>query len=264
MRSLVKNSALTFGILAGLTAILIVLACLQYRWTGGVSEADRERMHRQIVAAGDEFQREFYSELSRACVVFRDERAGGPLTLDGHYADRYESWTLASIHPQLIANVFVWREGNNKLGELVRLDPASRQFVPVDPPPTQFERLRNAVKYGGEKRWMSLRAEVSDDGQKPEVLITVEGRGVGIDPSEFDHIFEPFYRGKAADGGQIHGTGLGLALTKFMIEEMGGHLSVASVPGEGSAFTLHLPVASRAGAAASLASGHEGHNVRPV
>ena len=68
-------------------------------------------------------------------------------------------------------------------------------------------------------------------------------RGVGIDPSELQHIFEPFYRGPGAVAAQIHGTGLGLSVVEHIIKQMGGRLSVSSEVGAGSAFTLHLQVA---------------------
>ena len=74
-------------------------------------------------------------------------------------------------------------------------------------------------------------------------MITVQDRGQGIAPGEISHIFEPFYRGNAARASQTHGTGLGLSLAKEAAEAMGGKLTVTSRLGEGSAFTLHFPVA---------------------
>lgn len=103
--------------------------------------------------------------------------------------------------------------------------------------------MTNAVKYGAGGRWMGIRAQPGSGPEGGEVLITVQDRGQGIDPSEIPHIFEPFYRGNAARASQVHGTGLGLSLAKEAAEAMGGRLTVASHPGEGSAFTLHFPVA---------------------
>jgi signal transduction histidine kinase len=69
----------------------------------------------------------------------------------------------------------------------------------------------------------------------------VEDKGPGIEPAELSDIFRPFYRSKSVTAAQIHGTGLGLSLAKSIAEAMGGRLSVESVPGKGSAFTLRLP-----------------------
>jgi signal transduction histidine kinase len=102
----------------------------------------------------------------------------------------------------------------------------------------------NAVKYSGESRWIGIRAfvEKSVDSNNREVRIAVEDRGIGINPSEIDRIFEPFYRSAAATAAQIHGTGLGLSLAKNIAEAMGGRLSVVSELSSGSVFTLHLPI----------------------
>jgi signal transduction histidine kinase len=101
----------------------------------------------------------------------------------------------------------------------------------------------NALKYGGDRRWVRVRA-CQATGDAARVRISVEDRGEGIDPADLPHIFEPFYRGKAAQAAQIHGTGLGLSLARDMAEGMGGRLEAASEIGRGSTFTLELPAAA--------------------
>jgi signal transduction histidine kinase len=101
----------------------------------------------------------------------------------------------------------------------------------------------NALKYGGESRWVRVRAWRAT-GDAARVRISVEDRGEGIDPADLPHIFEPFYRGKAAQAAQIHGTGLGLSLARDIAEGMGGRLEAASEVGRGSTFTLELPAAA--------------------
>ncbi len=108
--------------------------------------------------------------------------------------------------------------------------------------------MTNALKYGAAGHWMAVRAEPGSGSEAGEVLITVQDRGQGIEPGDLPHIFEPFYRGNAARASQTHGTGLGLSLAKEAAEAMGGKLTVASRPGEGSAFTLHFPAAKEASA----------------
>jgi signal transduction histidine kinase len=107
--------------------------------------------------------------------------------------------------------------------------------------------ITNAVKYGGDARWMGIQAELSEgQGQSREVQISVADKGLGIPAAEQQHIFEPFYRSSSATAAQIHGTGLGLPLARDIAEAMGGSLTVASEPGKGSRFTLHLRVADTA------------------
>ena len=106
--------------------------------------------------------------------------------------------------------------------------------------------ITNAVKYGGEQRWLGIRAQVTDVGVSGrEVRISVSDRGIGISPADLPRIFEPFYRSPSVAAAQVHGTGLGLPLAKSIAEAMKGRLTVTSVPGRGTTFTLHLPCAEK-------------------
>lgn len=102
--------------------------------------------------------------------------------------------------------------------------------------------ITNALKYGDQGRWIGIRASAEGGRDHPEIRISVQDRGKGIDRTELHQIFEPFYRAKAAVAGQIHGTGLGLPIAKSLAEAMGGRISVTSEVGVGSTFTLHLPI----------------------
>jgi signal transduction histidine kinase len=113
--------------------------------------------------------------------------------------------------------------------------------------------VTNAVKYGGERRWVGIRARLGkDETGRPEVQISVEDKGLGIPSQELRHIFEPFYRSPSVVASQIRGTGLGLSLARTIAEAMNGTLTVASVPGQGSSFILHLPVAGPENAESAL------------
>lgn len=80
-------------------------------------------------------------------------------------------------------------------------------------------------------------AEAAESG--PWCMIRVEDRGLGIAPQDLPHIFDPFFTTKEV--GQ--GTGLGLSIAYGIVEEHGGWIEVASIPGEGSVFTVFLPLA---------------------
>jgi signal transduction histidine kinase len=102
--------------------------------------------------------------------------------------------------------------------------------------------ITNALKYGSEQRWIGVQARFIEHGLSgKEIQISVADRGMGIHSADLPHIFEPFYRSPLVAAAQIHGTGLGLPLAKSIAEAMEGHLTVRSVPGRGSTFTLHLP-----------------------
>ena len=102
--------------------------------------------------------------------------------------------------------------------------------------------ISNAVKYGGPARWLRVSARLDPGvGTKQQVVFAVEDHGMGIEPDDKKHIFEPFYRGREAVSQQIQGSGLGLNLVMRIAEAHGGGVSVTSEPGKGSTFTLALP-----------------------
>ncbi len=81
--------------------------------------------------------------------------------------------------------------------------------------------------------------------EQNDLLLHVKDTGEGIAPGDLPHIWERFYQTESARARMGGGTGLGLALVKEWVEMMGGSVSVESVLGEGSCFTLRLPAIAR-------------------
>jgi signal transduction histidine kinase len=102
--------------------------------------------------------------------------------------------------------------------------------------------VQNALKYGGDAKWMAVRALTRPGNGKRHVEVRVDDHGPGIDPDDLPHIFEPFYRGKLALSNQIQGSGLGLNLAQRISQAVGASLTVESHPGKGSSFSVRLPV----------------------
>ncbi len=100
--------------------------------------------------------------------------------------------------------------------------------------------VTNAIKYAGEGGWIGVEATIEDGC---ELRVAVADRGPGIPLAEQQSIFEPFVRGRLAAAGATGGSGLGLSLVRHFAEGHGGGLELRSVPGEGSRFTLRLPLA---------------------
>ena len=101
--------------------------------------------------------------------------------------------------------------------------------------------LSNSIKYSpaGSEVVVRLASEQHPTGDL--VALSVTDQGIGIPADELPHIFDHFWRGiKAA--GRIAGTGLGLVSAKHIAEQHGGTLTVTSVEGRGSTFTLRLPL----------------------
>jgi two-component system, OmpR family, phosphate regulon sensor histidine kinase PhoR len=98
--------------------------------------------------------------------------------------------------------------------------------------------LSNAIKYSGDSRDIELAA-VCQDG---EAVIRVTDHGVGIAPEEHTRIFEKFYRAPTRENQLLPGTGLGLALVAQIVKAHRGRVEVSSAPGEGSTFSIYLPL----------------------
>jgi signal transduction histidine kinase len=101
--------------------------------------------------------------------------------------------------------------------------------------------VENALKYGGTPAW--VRVHVSrENGPPPDVRVTVEDRGPGIDARDVPHVFEPFYRGRLATERRVPGNGLGLHIVKRSVEGLGGRVTLRTDRGSGTAIALHLPL----------------------
>lgn len=123
----------------------------------------------------------------------------------------------------------------------IRVDiPEEVPSVPADP--GRLERvltnlLTNALKYSSPGTPIEVRARTRDG----EVVVSVEDEGPGIPAEELPRLFDRFYR--AEPGLHVEGVGLGLYISKQLVEAHGGTIWVESEPGKGSTFSFSLPVA---------------------
>ncbi len=99
--------------------------------------------------------------------------------------------------------------------------------------------IENAAKYSPAGAPIRITAEAKDGDQM--LTINIADRGPGIDDFEQSLVFEKFYRGRNQRV-QVHGTGMGLAICKAIVEAHGGRLGVTSQLGHGSVFYFSLPV----------------------
>ncbi len=119
--------------------------------------------------------------------------------------------------------------------------------IPADLPPVladpdRLERIlvnliSNALKYSPPESEVTVDANQMNN----EAVVSVTDRGVGIPPEDLPNIFGRFYRAKGTR--KAEGLGLGLYITKMLVEAHGGHIWVESEPGKGSTFYFTLPLA---------------------
>lgn len=99
--------------------------------------------------------------------------------------------------------------------------------------------LLNAVKYSPEES--AVRVQVTDSGDVAHIVVS--DTGIGIPVEAIPHLFEPFYRAANARVGSARGLGVGLSISKGLVEAHGGTLTVISAVGVGSTFTVTIPYA---------------------
>ncbi len=131
-----------------------------------------------------------------------------------------------------------------KTGNLILLNDVPERILSVRADRERLEQVLrnlviNAIRYtpkGGIVR-IAARARVDF------VELTIEDTGMGIEPDDLARIFEPFYRADPARTRATGGAGLGLAVVRELMQRMNGKVRASSTVGQGSTFTLELPVA---------------------
>lgn len=98
--------------------------------------------------------------------------------------------------------------------------------------------IENAINYSPENTKVTISVSVDDNS----VSVIVKDQGIGIPEGDLERIFERFYRVDPARSRQTGGTGLGLSIVKHVASIHGGEVTVWSKPGEGSTFTMRLPL----------------------
>ena len=100
--------------------------------------------------------------------------------------------------------------------------------------------ISNAVKYSPKGGEITLQVRQEEVGHQEWGIFVVRDNGIGIPPAEVGRVFEPYYRASNT-AGTVSGSGIGLAGTRHIVEQHGGHISVESEVGD-TTFTVRLPL----------------------
>lgn len=129
------------GIAVLLVLLLAVLAVLQWRWIGEVSDLEQQRMRASLSAAGGRFAEDFDREVAQVFLAFHPDLGGPPEDRLGRVLKQYESWQNEAPYPGLVRDVFLVRRGEDGQPELAVLQPEERRFEPC-PWPADLVPLR--------------------------------------------------------------------------------------------------------------------------
>jgi signal transduction histidine kinase len=120
--------------------------------------------------------------------------------------------------------------------------------------------VSNALKFTPPGGRVTVHANFAEDST---FRLEVQDTGIGIAPQDIERLFQDFHQLDAGLSKEVQGTGLGLALTKRLVEAQGGKVGVISHPGKGSRFYAELPCAAD-WLEAERARGHEAARARPA
>ena len=111
--------------------------------------------------------------------------------------------------------------------------------------------LSNAIKFSKENGTVTMLLEKAMHKNIPQLLIRVKDEGVGIASEDLPHVFERFYQGDKSYASTNQGSGIGLALTKELVNLMDGHIKINSELGKGTVVDLYLSIREEAKETAS-------------
>lgn len=165
---------------------------------------------------------------------------------DNHqYPLKFETFNLAELLCQQVAALLPRAISKN-----LTLSLDAPEVLPLVADPAKLNRLflnliDNAIKYSNPGDTVRVTAAV----HKGQVRVDIADTGPGIPPQHLSHLFERFYRvdkararQAAANGSDSSGAGLGLAIADWLVKAHGGHIEVTSQLGQGTTFTVWLPL----------------------
>lgn len=187
-----------------------------------------------------ETQREFLEIIDRECDILED------LISDFLESSTIDAGTMKiDLQPVRLPRLAVKAadEVGRRFPKHFLLVDFSDEFPLVDADPERIlqvlrQLLDNAAKYSPKGGLIVLQGKIIED----KAVISVADEGVGIAPEDLNHLFDRFFRAKSNSGTQIIGTGLGLPISRAIVEAHGGLIWAESQLGRGSAFYFSLPL----------------------
>lgn len=157
-----------------------------------------------------------------------------------------ESFNISEVMEDVVTTLQVLATKRNAHIQMT-IDPDMPQRICGDPvriAQCVMNLLGNAIKYAvveENKPVNKVQIKVSKN-KGDKFSITITDQGIGIDTEQMDKLFQPFVQGQQSSIIQGEGTGLGLSIVAELVELMQGRIEVSSAPGEGSVFTIVLPL----------------------
>lgn len=151
-----RHTAGAIAAVLGLSTVVILLAVLQYQWTGEISRGAEERMRDALAASSRRFREDFAREMNRIAAAFQPDPAAPPAQIENSLLSRYGDFVSSYPYYRLLANLLIWRI-DGRTPRLLLMDRETFRFVEIAWPP-RLERLREYLnEHSWELSWISER-----------------------------------------------------------------------------------------------------------
>ncbi len=154
----------------------------------------------------------------------------------------YENFNVVDLIDDLVSTIYPIAEKNNNQLDMQCDNNMSEMHSDL----TKVRQillnlLSNACKFTHEGS-VSIYAQPHQEGSEDFILFRIRDTGIGLDDEQKAKIFEPFTQADVSTTRKYGGTGLGLTITKYFTQLLGGHIAIESTPKQGSTFAIYLPV----------------------
>src|SRR5580765_738332 len=252
-----------------LLMLLAILATLQYRWLGEVSEAERERMRASLRTRASALAQEFDAELTRVYVAFHVGSDQLDADAAAALADAYARWQASAKIPALVSAVYMADGKMLDTADLRRLDPAARALTPIAWPPELLAALARTHQalpqvVGGPPSAPSMLFADAIDSRTPALLIAVPRFKRSTENGRIRFISDPAAGARLVivtlDAGQLQRQLLEPLVTKYFGDGSGSEylVTIASSPSLGPPSTTAGPSTSSGPSRASSRDGTAG------
>ena len=123
-----KKFIVEVTIILAMTAVVLILAFLQYRWTGEISATEQVRLEAELGTSVKNFSQEFSYDLERLCESFEIDPEAPAETLETRVIHNYLAWESAAPRPGMVEGLQIWKLGGDGKYELESFDPAGQRF----------------------------------------------------------------------------------------------------------------------------------------
>ena len=197
---------------------------------GTVTDVSRIRRYGATIQSESQRLRDTVERVLQFAAISAGQPIGSRVAVDLGVLVEEVAASLRALHPEAVIAVTVAPGLATVLGDPLALRACVQNI------------LANALKYGGHPPQAQIAIAMAAHGSQAALQLTFQDNGPGVPADEREHVFEPFFRGRAALEQRIQGSGLGLHVVRRLLAAHGGRVDLLDSAGAGARFVIQLPI----------------------